>query len=645
MTKMKSALACVCAVLMIALAVVPMFTLSASAADQTATLSFANTAQRTSFSTSQQVWQQNGITFTNDKASSSNNVANYSSPVRLYQNSKITVATNLGNITKIVFDCNSSSYATALKNSMPSSGVTVTVSNDIVTATLVTPASSFEIAKLSAQVRMDSLTVYYADASTPTCQHTNTTEEIVPATCTEAGSRTVTCDDCGAVSANEKINALGHNYQGNVCSVCGEEKPKAGGTNTYTFADYTAGTQYAKNEEHELDELTYIYTTECHFTGELRIYSSSTHNGYAIIKSTNPINKVGVNAGNSADTLVIYGSNDDGATWTEAATIATSSSYKDYSVELAAAYKWLKLDVQGSNQVRLKSITLTTIEVEEEEEVLPEIKGAYLNIGNDLTMNYRVVLPEGADASKYSMQFTLNDKTVTVTACVAVENGYVFAFEGIAPQLMGDTIVAKLLCDGAEVATNEYSVKQYAIDTMATDAKYVTLLSDLLAYGAAAQTYRNYKTDDLVNVNVDGYAPSATAPVAADKVTALTKSSSEVASFTAAGVYFDYTNKIYVKLTATTLEGVVVKVNGTAVNVEAYGNGYIAYSDAVSALDFGKTFTVTLEVSGEVAQTLTYSINSYVFTKCENMGSEPTAMQTLALALYRYGVSALAVKA
>ena len=117
------------------------------------------------------------------------------------------------------------------------------------------------------------------------------------------------------------------------------------------------------------------------------------------------------------------------------------------------------------------------------------------------------------------------------------------------------------------------------------------------------------------------------------------------ASFTAAGVYFDYTNKIYVKLTATTLEGVVVKVNGTAVDVEAYGNGYIAYSEAVSALDFGKTFTVTLEVGGEVVQTLTYSINSYVYTKCANAGAEPTAMQALALALYRYGASALAANA
>ena len=130
--------------------------------EKSATLSFANKAQRTSFSTSKQVWSQNGITFTNDKASSSNNVADYAAPVRLYANSKVTVAAP-GNISKIVFDCNSGSYATAMKNSIGTvSGATVAVSSDKVTVTIASPnATSFVVAKLSAQVRLDSITVTY----------------------------------------------------------------------------------------------------------------------------------------------------------------------------------------------------------------------------------------------------------------------------------------------------------------------------------------------------------------------------------------------------------------------------------------------------------------------------------------------------
>ena len=129
--------------------------------EKSGTLSFANKAQRTSFSTSKQVWEQNGITFTNDKGSGSN-VADYANPVRLYQNSKVTVAAP-GNITKIVFDANSNSYATTMKNSIGTvSGATVTVSSDKVTVTFTNAtAASFVVAKLSAQVRLDSITVTY----------------------------------------------------------------------------------------------------------------------------------------------------------------------------------------------------------------------------------------------------------------------------------------------------------------------------------------------------------------------------------------------------------------------------------------------------------------------------------------------------
>ena len=128
----------------------------------TATLSFANKAQRTSFSTTQQVWEQNGIMFTNDKSSSTTAVADYANPVRLYANSKVTVTAPDNTITEIIFDCNSSSYATALKNSIGTvSGASVTVSSDKVTVTFTSAVESFVVAKLTAQVRMDSITVTY----------------------------------------------------------------------------------------------------------------------------------------------------------------------------------------------------------------------------------------------------------------------------------------------------------------------------------------------------------------------------------------------------------------------------------------------------------------------------------------------------
>ena len=131
---------------------------SNSTVGESATLSFADKAQRTVFNANQQIWVQNGVSIINNKAASSNAVADYAKPARFYAKSEIIVECELGNITQILFDCNSSSYATALKNSI-GDNATTTVSSDKVTVTLDGTSNSFTIAKLTAQVRLDAITV------------------------------------------------------------------------------------------------------------------------------------------------------------------------------------------------------------------------------------------------------------------------------------------------------------------------------------------------------------------------------------------------------------------------------------------------------------------------------------------------------
>ena len=130
--------------------------------EKTASLSFANKAQRTTFTTTQQIWEQNGIKLTNDKASSTNAVADYANPARFYAGSKLTLDAP-GAIKSIKFVCNSSSYATAMKNSVGTvAGATVTASGSEVTVAFTeATAVQFVVAKMTAQVRMNSLTVTY----------------------------------------------------------------------------------------------------------------------------------------------------------------------------------------------------------------------------------------------------------------------------------------------------------------------------------------------------------------------------------------------------------------------------------------------------------------------------------------------------
>ena len=430
-----------------------------------ATLSFADKAQRTSYSTTQQVWVQNGITFTNNKASSTSNIADYAKPVRLYQNSEVIVSCgDLGNITKIVFDCNSSSYATAMKNSIGTTATT-SVSSDKVTVTLAGTSNSFTISKLTAQVRLDAITVTYtaAGATTYTVNLSQTTGGIISATGLTDGkaaegvmikltatpntgykweSWSVTGVSGNVAVSNDQFTmpaedvtvsatfvektqyaikwsvngvekalspssvtegeALGrlpeaddcpdgkvfvgwtatseHNDPTNPPTYIDENtiptqsttfyavfatEENSGGTPTektgnYDFSKYTAGTQYAENEEHVLDEDVTIYTTECHFTSELRIYSSSTHNGYVVSNELpGVIKSIGFNAGNKTDDIVVYGST-DGSTWSQVGEVSvTSTSYKDYTLSFGENnYTYFKLDVKGANQVRLKTLKI-----------------------------------------------------------------------------------------------------------------------------------------------------------------------------------------------------------------------------------------------------------------------------------------------
>ena len=121
------------------------------------TLTFDDVAKRTSFSTQEQVWEENGIKLTNNKAGSSNDIGNYSAPARFYKSSQIEI--ECAGMKQIVFDCNTAAYATALVNSITADNCTVSVSSDKVTVVFTEEVDSFTIESLSAQVRMDGLTV------------------------------------------------------------------------------------------------------------------------------------------------------------------------------------------------------------------------------------------------------------------------------------------------------------------------------------------------------------------------------------------------------------------------------------------------------------------------------------------------------
>ena len=234
-----------------------------------------------------------------------------------------------------------------------------------------------------------------------------------------------------------------------------------------------------------------------------------------------------------------------------------------------------------------------------------EFKGASIKLGDTLALIYYVDICDCDDIVNYTVRFTMNGVVSVVEYC-EFDGDKVFIFDDIPPQCMGDLIDAELIKGEAVIDSKEdYSIKQnaeYLLETYSSNASLVNLVNDLLNYGAAAQLYKNYKTDALVT---DTDTTEDVKPESTDMT--LSESTNANVGITAAGVWFDYNNRIYVKYSAANGTNVTVLVNGVAVESEAEGNGFIAYTEAISARNFEDVYVI---------------------------------MQKLARALYAYGVSA-----
>lgn len=196
-------------------------------------------------------------------------------------------------------------------------------------------------------------------------------------------------------------------------------------------------------------------------------------------------------------------------------------------------------------------------------------------------------------------------------------------------------------------------IENKAIDGY-TDPQYAALkqlIIDMLAYGAAAQNYKDYNTDSLANAGVDG--ATVFEELSEEHEIVFSGSESESAHLSACGVRFDYINSIYVKLKLDGIDisrvTVLVKAkDGSVENAYAaddlidLGNGeFKVYTDGIKPTEFDKRFEITLLVDGDAVQTIEYSISAYVYyIQNETEGDVLTDMAALARAMYLYGRSA-----
>ena len=288
----------------------------------------------------------------------------------------------------------------------------------------------------------------------------------------------------------------------------------------------------------------------------------------------------------------------------------------------------------------------------EQSEEYGKIKGVTLTIGNDLSLNYYADITEKYHSAK--LRLTQNGVTTIVEGIeTGNANEFKFTYKGVAPQNMGDNILAELIFDGEVLSVlEEYSIKTYCqkTSTKTNNKLILTFLADILEYGAAAQEFKNYKTDELVN-DVSGLIPTEyQALEETDRIIGDRKS--ETSFINGLGVYCDYKNNIYVNFITNDLSNVAIRVNGVIVSKDLFEclnsstGQYKFMSDAIYATGFNDIYTIELLEDGNVVQTVKYSVKSYIYSMQNQTGSDGslTALAKISRALYNYGQSAIAYK-
>ena len=284
----------------------------------------------------------------------------------------------------------------------------------------------------------------------------------------------------------------------------------------------------------------------------------------------------------------------------------------------------------------------------------PSLKGASLTVGATLSMDFYAVIPQ---EDSWAVGITQGEETVYLPAASATvintgERLYSFRYDSITPQCMTDTVDISLVRFddatnspvGDPVATKSgYSVKQYLtnlLDTYVDDGDLTRLLADTLVYGAAAQRYANYKTNDLATDGVDLSSASTATPTEDDNIFSMTEAVGDTHLIEAGVTYESGVNRLFFTYSAGSAADITVNINGTACEPTPYNGHYIAFGAPLSPQSFDTAHTVELTVDGTAAQTLTYSVNTYIYRTLKGTSSEVN--KNLALALYRYGRSAKA---
>ncbi len=274
-----------------------------------------------------------------------------------------------------------------------------------------------------------------------------------------------------------------------------------------------------------------------------------------------------------------------------------------------------------------------------------EFVGKQVNLGGDISMKFHVRNNEDRPIESITVEVEFLGKLTYLTECEKHPTDakvYIYTFEGINPQCLGDPMNVTILVGGIPVGHEKASLIDYSVEKNLNDIyddcteAQKQLIDDLRAYGKASEVYTGHTSMTGTNYPVREVEIPATSITTTD--------TADDVNLNTVNVRFGTMNYLMFKFefasgTPTDL-GDKVRIDGEA-PADAYidGNYYVVVSKPISPENFHKD--VSLDYDGSKL-TLSFSINDYCRTVID--GNYAEEMETLAQALYNYGLSAHIVK-
>lgn len=258
-----------------------------------------------------------------------------------------------------------------------------------------------------------------------------------------------------------------------------------------------------------------------------------------------------------------------------------------------------------------------------------------ITLQNDFAVNFFLNV-KNEDVAMTCVRVTIGEivNSYAISDLPETENGYQLTVRVAAPQ-MNDEITIEIMVEGEVLETKTYSVRQYC-DTILADesfSQYHAIVKEMLNYGAMAQVYFDYDTDNLANDGITG-ADNEDVPETTDELSI----SDSVEALNFYGASLVHRDRIAIRYYFTgDITGCTFTANGkTYKPVAKDGMYYVEIADILPQ-DLDQQIILTVTDSQGKNLSVAYSPMNYI-VRMNQKGS--VALQNLMKALYNYHLAA-----